>query len=76
MCLKIVSNIYTKTSEKMIILESKVTKIYKSVKGYIDGKISEVHHVVKQGNVTVNSSAAWDPENTVEGFRNEVIQLQ
>ena len=33
-------NIHTETSEKMISLESKVTKIDKSVMGYIDGRIS------------------------------------
>ena len=69
-------NIYRQSSDRFNSLKSKVSKIGKTIKGYIDGPINEVQRLINQGNSAPNPVLAQDPTGSAGGVRNEVRQLR
>ena len=60
-------NVYEESTDRVYSLESKVSKMDKIIKGYIDGHINELQQILNQGNIISNPVLARKPENSVEG---------
>ena len=60
-------NVYEESTDRVYSLESKVSKMDKIIKGYIDGHINELQQILNQGNIISNPVSARKPENSVEG---------
>ena len=60
-------NVYEESTDRVYSLESKVSKMDKTIKGYIDGHINELQQILNQGNIISNPVSARKPANSVEG---------
>ena len=68
--------LYNESTERINSLNTKISKIDKTFKGYIDGRINKFPRLINQDNTVPNPVLPLEPTSSVEGVRNKVRQLK